>query len=375
MPHLRRRTPLPPTEPHGHARRLAAPGPGLSAPGTAAATQPRDPAELRAAALRWFAGHRRPLPGREIRDPWRVLVVEVMSQQTQIERSLFRAEGFCEQFPAPDALARASVADVVRAWAGLGYNRRALALRDAARVIVERHGGRVPSDLSALVALPGVGPYTARAVAARAHGVAIMPIDVNVRRVLSRLTGTARPAAMQALGDAIAGAPPATDTADAPSDTGAADPAGTAAGAPPVSTGTPAPGPTAHPGDVADTLMDLAAGVCHPRDPSCDACPLRPWCAWHARPAAATPDPDGIACRPARGRRREGSRVPFRETRRWLRGQLLRELREQRSGAWSSIEGDRGAHGHTAVREVLATLVDEGFVELDERGRARLAED
>ena len=303
-----------------------------------------DAAELHGAVLRWFAAHRRPLAGRETREPWRVLVIEVMSQQTQIERSLLRAEAFCERYPAPEALARASAADVVRAWAGLGYNRRALALREAARAIVEHHGGRVPSGLPDLVALPGIGPYTARAVAARSHGAAVMPIDVNVRRVLGRLMGTARPAEMQALGDAIAGALPAAD-------------------------------PPAHPGDVADALMDVAAGVCRPRDPVCVACPLRPWCAWHARAAAAALEPDVIAARPARGSRQGGFGTPFPETRRWLRGQLLRELREQPAGAWSSIEGERGAHGHAAVREVLGTLADEGFVEIDERGRARLAED
>ena len=328
--------------------RQAEPGPGLPAPGTVDATQPREPAELRAAVLRWSAGHRRPLPGRETRDPWHVLVVEVMSQQTQIGRSLVRAEAFCERYPAPEALARASAADVVRAWAGLGYNRRALALREAARAIAERHGGRVPSDLSDLLALPGIGPYTARAVAARAHGVAVMPIDVNIRRVLGRLTDTVRPAAMQALGDAIAGAP---------------------------ATGTSAPDPAAHPGEVADALMDIAAGVCRTRDPDCGACPLRPWCAWHARAAATALEPGDVAARPSRGSRRAGPGTPFPATRRWLRGQLLRELREQPAGAWSSFEGERGPHGHAAVREALAILADEGFVQLDERGRARLAED
>jgi A/G-specific adenine glycosylase len=347
-----------------------------------------DPVELRAAVLRWFAGHRRWLPGREAREPWRVLVTEVMSQQTQIERSLVRAEAFCQQYPAPESLARASTADVVRAWAGLGYNRRALALREAARAIVDRHDGRVPADLAHLVALPGIGPYTARAIAARAHGLAVMPIDVNVRRVLGRLTGTHRPAAMQALGDAIAGALPAADPP-------AAAHAAVSSGAPPGLRGprdmSGGAVPSAHPGDVADALMDVAATVCRTRDPDCDACPLHPWCAWHARSEAPATEPGAIAATepgamtatepgamaalPAPGRRRAESRTPFPQTRRWLRGQLLRELRDQPAGAWASIEGKRGAHGHAAVREVLATLAGEGFVELDAHGRARLAED
>ncbi len=330
-----------------------------------------------------------------------MLVIEVMSQQTQIARSLARAEAFCERYPAPESLARASTGDVVRAWAGLGYNRRALALREAARAIVDRHDGRVPADLAYLVALPGIGPYTARAIAARAHGLAVMPIDVNVRRVLGRLMGTVRPAAMQAFGDAIAGALPAwhaRDTADAAVSSGAISsdapsrlrgPRDTSAGAVPA----------AHPGDVADALMDVAATVCRPRDPDCDTCPVHPWCAWHARseggaiergaPAAfepgtlaalepgaiATTAPGAPAARPSRGRRRAESGTPFPQTRRWLRGQLLRELRDQPAGAWAPIEGERGTHGHAAVREVLAALAGEGFVEVDERGRARLAED
>ncbi len=376
MPRQRPRDPLPSAGASGRARRPGAPARGVPVQGLPAgeAGAPGDfgdPAELRAAVLGWSAGHRRSLPGREAREPWRVLVIEVMSQQTQIERSLVRAEAFCDRYAAPEALARASTAEVVRAWAGLGYNRRALALREAARAIVDRHDGHVPSDLAHLVALPGIGPYTARAIAARAHGLAVMPIDVNVRRVLGRLMGTAGPAATQALGDAIAGAQPAADPP-------AAAHAAVSSGAPPGLRGprdtSGGAVPAAHPGDVADALMDVAATVCRTRDPDCEACPLHPWCAWHARSEAAAPDPGAIAAHPARGRR-EAAGTPFPQTRRWLRGQLLRELRDQPAGAWASIEGERGTHGHAAVREVLATLAGEGFVELDERGRARLAED
>ena len=385
----------------GRARHRGAPaggqpvqGPPAREPGAPAVSG--DPAELQATVLRWYAGHRRSLPGREAREPWRVLVIEVMSQQTQIARSLVRAEAFCERYPAPESLARASTADVVRAWAGLGFNRRALALRAAARAIVDRHDGRVPADLAHLVALPGIGPYTARAIAARAHGLPVMPIDVNVRRVLGRLMGTVRPAAMQGFGDAIAGALPASDaparadaavSSNAPS--GLRGPRDTSAGAVLA----------AHPGDVADALMDVAATVCRPRDPDCDVCPVHPWCAWHARSeggatergalaafergalaafehgALAALERGALAAHPSRGRRRAESGAPFPQTRRWLRGQLLRELRDQPPGAWASIEGERGTHGHAAVREVLVALAGEGFVELDERGRARLAED
>lgn len=305
---------------------------------------------LRAAVLAWSAAHGRTLPEREAREPWRVLVIEVMSQQTQIARSLQAAVTFCARFPTPQSLAEASPAEAVRAWAGLGYNRRALALRAAAQAIVERHAGRVPADLAALLTLPGIGPYTARAIAARVHGLPVMPVDVNVRRVLGRLLGDADAAAVQELGDAIAG----SVARDGPGQAG----------------------PTAHPGEIADALMDLAALVCRPRHPDCPACPLEPHCA-RARSVgqlvggAAAVAPDR---RPRPERPRSTPATPFPRSRRWLRGQLLRELRLAPPGAWLAIEGNRGMHGHTAVREALSALAAEGFVELDEAGRARLAE-
>jgi A/G-specific adenine glycosylase len=305
---------------------------------------------LRAALLAWFAAHGRTLPEREAREPWRVLVSEVMSQQTQIARSLQAAATFCAHFPTPQSLAEASPAEAVRAWAGLGYNRRALALRAAAQAIVERHASRIPADPAALLDLPGIGPYTARAIAARAYGLPVMPVDVNVRRVLGRLLGAADAATVQALGDAIAGSAARNGPARAE--------------------------PTAHPGEIADALMDLAALVCRPRRPDCPACPFEPHCAQAASAGqlvggAAGGAPDR---RPRPERPRSTPPTPFPRSRRWLRGQLLRELRLAPPGAWLAIEGDRGMHGHTAVREALGALAAEGFVELDQAGRARLAE-
>ena len=114
--------------------------------------------------LAWGDGHRRDLPWRHTRDPWAVLVSEVMLQQTQAERVVPYYRAFLAAFPTPAACARAGPAAVVRAWSGLGYNRRALNLHRAATVMVGEHRGRVPADERALRALPGVGPYTANAV-------------------------------------------------------------------------------------------------------------------------------------------------------------------------------------------------------------------
>jgi A/G-specific adenine glycosylase len=149
--------------------------------------RPALPAAARAAILGWYAERGRPLAFRRTTDPYAILVSEAMAQQTQASRAAASWERFMATFPTVGALAAASPADVLRAWAGLGYDRRALALWRAARVIVEDHDGRVPSSVEELQALPGVGPYTARAVAALAYGVPVGAVDVNVRRVLGRV--------------------------------------------------------------------------------------------------------------------------------------------------------------------------------------------
>ena len=136
--------------------------------------------------LRFGRPRLRPLPWRATRDPWAVLVSEVMLQQTQAPRVVDAYGAFLRRFPTPEACARAGLGSVITAWAGLGYNRRARHLHAAATAIVERHGGRVPDDLGALHALPGVGDYTARAVRVFAYERCEAVVDVNVQRVLSR---------------------------------------------------------------------------------------------------------------------------------------------------------------------------------------------
>ena len=136
--------------------------------------------------LSWSEATRRDLPWRRTRDPWAVLVSELMLQQTQVSRVVPKWHAFLARFPTVRECAVAPAGDVVRLWAGLGYNRRALALHRAAQACVDRHGGRVPDSLEDLLALPGVGAYTARAVLAFAfeHDVAVL--DVNASRVLAR---------------------------------------------------------------------------------------------------------------------------------------------------------------------------------------------
>jgi len=209
---------------------------------------------LRPRLLRWYRRNRRELPWRRTRDPWAVWVAEIMLQQTRVDRVVDYYDRFLRRFPDPAALAGADEDAVLALWSGLGYYRRARALRAAAVSVMERHGGRVPDDPAALLALPGVGRYTAGAVASIAFDRPEPVLDGNVRRVLSRLLGF----------DAGAGA-------------GAGRRAWSAAAA-------LVRGPA--PGDLNQALMELGAMVCAPRAPRCDACPVAGRCA-----ALATGDP------------------------------------------------------------------------------------
>jgi A/G-specific adenine glycosylase len=150
---------------------------------------------VEAPLLAWFDDHGRDLPWRRTRDPYAILVSEVMLQQTQVERVVSRYEEWLARWPTVDALAAATTADVIRAWQGLGYNRRGLNLQRAARIVAAEGW---PDDLTRL---PGVGPYTAAAVANFAFGRSELPVDTNVRRVQERTGGTFTAAAAQALMD------------------------------------------------------------------------------------------------------------------------------------------------------------------------------
>lgn len=272
------------------------------------------------ALLAWFDAHGRTLDVRTAREPWEILVLEVMSQQTQIDRVGPYWRAFVERWPTPAALAGADTHDLLEAWAGLGYNRRALALREAARAIVRDHGGAVPSDPSALVELPGIGPYTARAVAATAFGRPVAPVDVNVGRVVRRIDGIAEGRqAIQAAADAL------------------------------ISRDDPRRWVSA--------VMDLAVTTCTRRAPRCDECPVAALCASRGS-AGDVPT-----------RRDE---PPFEETNRWLRGRILATLRAAGPGAWTSFDSAIGAHPPDRVAAALAALAAEGFVERD-GDRARIA--
>ena len=159
-------------------------------------------AALQERLLGWYAGNGRDLPWRRTADPYAILVSEVMLQQTQVPRVVVRYPGFLARFPTLASLAEARLADVLAAWLGLGYNNRALRLKRCAEALP---GGVLPAGLDALRALPGIGPYTARAVLVFAHNADLAAVDANVRRVLTSELGLPHdlaPAALQAVADA-----------------------------------------------------------------------------------------------------------------------------------------------------------------------------
>jgi A/G-specific adenine glycosylase len=202
--------------------------------------------------LTWYDAHGRELPWRagagEAPSLYQVLLSEFMLQQTTVATVKPRFAAFLARFPSLHALAAADERDVLHAWQGLGYYRRARALHACARAIVEQHGGEVPSEERALRALPGIGPYTASAIRAIAHGKPSVPVDGNVLRLLARLHGVETPLP---------------------------------AGIPELRSRAAALSCTDRPGHVAQALMDLGATVCRPRRPACPLCPWRPACHAH----------------------------------------------------------------------------------------------
>ena len=292
--------------------------------------------------LAWFARAGRDLPWRATRDPYRVLVAEVLAQQTQAARAAAAWPRFLERFPDVGVLAAAPAAEVLRAWQGLGYNRRALALRRTAQAVVERGGW--PETVEELAALPGVGPYTARAVACFALGLPVAPVDTNVARVLARsLAGTdpaeLTAAARQRLADQAM--PPA---ARGPAVPGAADPSGLAWA-------------------WSSALMDVGALHCRPR-PRCQGCPLESTCRWRALGAAAPPP-------------RPRAQAPFATSDRRWRGAVVRALAGAPDGLDRTTLADT-VQAAAAERPagwfdtLLERLESEGMVATGPDGRLRL---
>lgn len=238
------------------------------------------------AAVAWFGDHGRDLAWRRTRDPWAVLVSEVMLQQLRVARTTPFYERFIARFPTPASLADATLGEALRVWGDLGRYRAAASLHRTAGTIVSEHGGRVPATVEELLALPGIGPYSAGAIVCFAHEQPVAFLDTNARRVLHRVfvgvevpTTSVRPAQLLGLAGRLL----------------------------------PADGAWAW----NQALIEVGALRCKARSVDCDACPLSPWCL--ARPEIG-PALAGLPRRPAA--------VRYVGTNRQHRGQVLRVLRE-----------------------------------------------
>jgi len=240
------------------------------------------------AVLAWGVPRMRDLPWRRERDPWRILVAEVMLQQTRVERVIPKWEAFLRAYPTPQRCSEAALGDVLRLWQGLGYPRRARNLQATAAEVVGAHGGRLPDSLEALMALPGIGPYTARAVLAFAFERDVAVVDTNIARVLARVSGTRlTPKRVQDAADELV----------------------------PVGDGW----------TWNQVIMDLGAVLCRPV-PRCADCPISVGCNWHR---AGHPDPD-----PAVGSFGvSGKQAPFEGSDRQQRGRVIAALGASRRSA------------------------------------------
>ncbi len=281
---------------------------------------PRRHRALQRRLITWGEDVRRDLPWRRTRDPWAVLVSELMLQQTQVSRVVPRYEAFLERLPTATACADAPVGIVIELWRGLGYNRRAVNLHAAATLIRDRHAGRVPDDLDDLLALPGIGPYTARAVRAFAHEADVGVLDTNAARFLARAVAgrPLRPREAQALADALV-----------PAGSGWA---------------------------WNQAVLDLGATVCTKRRPGCDGCPLRPGCAWAV---AGFPEPDPVEGSAGTS----GRQSAFEGSDRQGRGRLVAALRSAPVAVVDLPEVMGWPDEPERARRVADSVVEDGLAE------------
>ena len=285
--------------------------------------------ELEFVITAWYTANSRDLPWRgPDASAWSVMVSEFMLQQTPVARVLPAYREWLARWPTPGALAAASPADAVRQWGRLGYPRRALRLHESARIIISKHDGHVPAAIEHLRELPGVGSYTAAAIAAFAYGQRHAVLDTNVRRVLARLaSGRQYPAQAQTAAElalAISLLPPQQERRAA---------------------------------KWSVALMELGALICTAARPRCGECPVAAACAWRAAGHPASPSPRRV--KPYQGSDRE------------LRGRILAVLRDASGpvpqSAFDGIWPDETRHRRVLdglIREGMATRLSDGMIAL-----------
>ncbi|WP_336249384.1 A/G-specific adenine glycosylase [Stomatohabitans albus] len=281
-----------------------------------------DNSQIVSLLLNWFDPKKRPLAFRERNglSPWAILLSEVMAQQTQADRAAQKWSEFLECWPTPHEMAAAPRADIIAAWSGLGYNRRAVNLHRCAEAVVIEYDGNLPDSTAALEGLPGIGPYTARAVMAFAFNAPTMPVDTNIARVISRLLNRVldRKEA-QALADELVtqtGAPSATLT---------------------------------------DAIMDLGATICTAKAANCGVCPLAQPCAYRAQVELNPFEAQDPA---AKGAHRPMKQAAFNGSDRQVRGAIIRSLTTlspMSEGELTQLHGDK-------TPQLLTALAKDGLI-------------
>jgi A/G-specific adenine glycosylase len=269
------------------------------------------------ALLAWYAANKRDLPWRRSRDPYAILVAEVMLQQTQVDRVIPKWHAWLERFPGLGDLAHASRADAIRAWQGLGYNLRAVRLHDIACEVVAEHHGKLPENVAGLMALKGIGRYTAGAVACFAYEQSVAMVDTNIRRVLSRVFEVP-PAQVEALAERVV------------------------------------PAEAAYAWNQA--LMDLGATLCGAQRALCLVCPLAIECSGPRLNAKSAAKPAG----------------EFRGSRRFYRGRIVEALRGAPGGL--SLRALSVAIGHNDTAKIIGALAADGLVVVESDENVRLAD-
>jgi A/G-specific adenine glycosylase len=293
---------------------------------------------LHAAVLQWYGEQGRDLPWRRTRDPYRVLVSEMMLQQTQVDRVLSKYAEFLSRFPTFADLAAAPDAEVIRAWQGLGYNLRAVRLQRIARQVVDRFGGKLPNTIPELLSLDGIGPYTAGAVATFAFGLPEPILDTNVRRVLGRIM----------LGPEGPRSTPTT-----------------------LWTLAREALPSDNVYDWNQALMDLGARVCLERRPTCLLCPAQPWCASAGKVVPTLRErPAEYVTRP---------QAPFAGSTRYYRGRIVERLRALEADAeltleqlGAAVKPDFTADDLPWLRGLVDRLARDGLLRIGLTGAVRL---
>ena len=265
--------------------------------------------------IEWGSGSLRDLPWRRTNNAWHVLVSEVMLQQTSVARVLPKYEAFIEEFPTPGHMANAPLGRALALWSGLGYPRRCRNLRDTAIVLERDFGGSMPSTLDELLALPGIGQYTARAILAFAYRQDVAVVDVNVSRVLSRLEGEPLKArALQQLADQLV--------------------------------------PEGLGWDWNQVMMDFGARHCTVRSPQCALCPVQKQCTWHGVGEDPAPLSAG-ASKP---------QAKFEGSDRQARGRAMRAVGDGIATQKAIIRAMSLEHDVARAAKLLDALVNEGLL-------------